>query len=166
LLDVLPLLFGIRLGVLALALDELLRGFLRLCDALLDLAARFSLDFLDAGLTALVHRARVVGALLGQPRGLDCSLLRIPSALRGVVRAPRANLNRVAHGCGIDHDRRHLSALVASAGGDIIRRLQRSGHEPDGVRRHLPHSSSRALKHKPAPFNKCKFRTPACPFAA
>ena len=140
-LDLLSLLVGVRLGGLALTLDELLGGLLSLSDALLDLPSRLALDFLDAGLTPLAHLARAVGALLGHPRGLDCSLLGLPRALRGVAPAPRADVNGVANRCGVDHGGRHLSPLVARAGGDILKclsRFQRSGHEPNGIRRHLP----------------------------
>jgi hypothetical protein len=125
----------------ALALDELLGGFLSLSDALLDLPGRLSLDFLDAGLTPLAHLACAVGALLGYPRGLDCSLLGLPRTLRGVVRAPRADLNGVAKRCGVDHGGRQLSTLVTCAGGEILEclsRLQCLRDEPDGIRRHLP----------------------------
>jgi hypothetical protein len=93
---------------------------LSLGDALLDLPGRITVDFLDAGATPLAHLARAVSENLGCPRGLDCSLLRFPSTLRGVVRALRADLDGVADRRGVDHGCRHLPPLVAC-------RLQRPG---------------------------------------
>jgi hypothetical protein len=41
------------------------------------------------------------------------------------VRASRADLNGVANRCGVDEGGRHLSPLVACAGGDIFKCLSR-----------------------------------------
>ena len=137
-LDFQSLLFGVRLGFLALPLDELGGGLLRLGDTLFDLPARLALHVLDASLTALAHLARAIGACLGLPRGLDCPLLGLPGTLRGVARAPRADLDGVADRRGVDDGCRHPPPLVARAGGNVLSRLQRPAKKPGGIRWHLP----------------------------
>jgi hypothetical protein len=139
--DFLPLLVGVRFGVSALALDELLGGPLSLSDALPNLPCCLALDFLDAGVTPLAHLVRVVGELLGRPRRLDCSFLGRASTLRGVTCAPHADRDGVANRCGVDHGGRDLPTLVTCARRDILEclsRLECPGEEPCGVRRHLP----------------------------
>ena len=120
LLDLLSLVFGIRLGFLALPLDELGGGLLRLGDTLFDLPARFALHVPDASLTALAHLACAFGERLGLPRGLDGSLLGLPGTLRGITCAPRADLDGVADRRGVDDGGRHLPPLVAHAGGSVL----------------------------------------------
>ena len=115
-LDLLLLLFGIRLGGLALALHGLVRGLLRLGDALLDAPGRLALHLRQARAPALAHLASVVGALLGLLRGLDGALLGLPSTLRGLPRALHPDVDRVAADrSGVDHGRSHLPPSVASA---------------------------------------------------
>ena len=97
-------------------LDELVGGPLRLIYAPFDIPARLTFHVLDASLTALAHLTRAFGKRLGLPRGFDRSLLGLASSLRGVVRAPGADLDGVADRRGVDDGCRHLPPTVACAG--------------------------------------------------
>ena len=112
LLNLLQLRFGIRLRLFAFALNGLVRGLLSLGDPLLDAPARLAVDLLQAGPPALTHLPSVVGAILGLPRGLEGSVLRIPSTLRGIAGALHPNVHRIpADRSGVGHGCAHPPAL-------------------------------------------------------
>ena len=122
--DLLLLLFGIRLGSLPFARHELVGRPLSLGHALLELAIRFPVHLLLAGTTPLAHLSRVVRELLGFLSGLERLLLGLSRTLCSVPRALHADLDGVpAKGSSVDHGCADLSPLVASFGGRGLHRL-------------------------------------------
>jgi hypothetical protein len=106
----------VRLGGGSFAPHELLGGFLRLCDSLIDLTICLALNLLDLSATMFAHSASAVRKRFGLARGLYCAMLGFTSALSCFARPPGTNLNRIANRRSVNHGRHYLPPFVACAG--------------------------------------------------
>jgi hypothetical protein len=123
-------LLGLGLGGLPFAPHQLVSGFLRFVDALLDLPIRLTLDLPDPSLPPFADLFHLVSLRLGILRSLSCPFFSFAGTLGGVLRSPKLDLYGVtAKGSCINYGGLDPPPLITSI------RHSRSGRILDSIYR-------------------------------